>query len=109
MKVYVENIVKNRKIGEQYMKLLILNFLQRQKLFRQNFNTNVKNTNEPEFLPYELKLFFKTMATKQGLYRQVMIMRRKYPENKNEKENTKKYNFQGQFPILKLWFYLEHE
>ena len=36
------------------------------------------------------------MATKQGLYSQVVMIRRKDLDNKKEKENTKKYNFQGQ-------------
>ena len=49
------------------------------------------------------------MAMKQGLYAQVVVIRRKDLENKKEKENTNKYNFQGQSAISRRWFDLDHE
>ena len=49
------------------------------------------------------------MAMEQGLYAQVVMIRRKESENKKEKENTKKYNFQGKFARSRRWFYLDHE
>ena len=36
------------------------------------------------------------MATEKGFYKKVAMIRRKDLENKEQKENTKKYNFQGQ-------------
>ena len=41
MKVDVGNIAKNIIFKDQYMKLLILHFLQQRNVFRQNFLTNV--------------------------------------------------------------------
>ena len=49
------------------------------------------------------------MATKQGLNAQVFMIRRKDLDHKKEKENTNKYNFQGQSARSILWFDLDHE
>ena len=49
------------------------------------------------------------MAVEQGFCAQVVIIRRKDLDNKKEKENTNKYNFQGWSTISKRWFYLDHE
>ena len=49
------------------------------------------------------------MATEQGLYAQVVMIRRKESENKKEKENNKKYNFQGKSSRSRRWFNLDHE
>ena len=37
------------------------------------------------------------------------MIRRKYLDNKKEKEKTKKSNFQGQSPRSISWFYIDHE
>ena len=46
---------------------------------------------------------------KQGLYAQVVMIFRKYSENQKEKENTKKYNFQGIYAISRRWLDLDHK
>ena len=49
------------------------------------------------------------MATEQGLYVKFVMIHRKEPENKKEKENTKKYNLQGQPSRSRSWFDINHE
>ena len=49
------------------------------------------------------------MATEQGLNAQVVMICRKYLDNKREKENTKKYNVQGQSARSIRWFDPDHE
>ena len=49
------------------------------------------------------------MSTEKGLYAQVVMIRQKYSENKKEKENTKKYNFQEKSARSRRWFDLDHE
>ena len=51
----------------------------------------------------------KRMAMEQGLYEQVFMIRQRDLDNKKEKENTKKYNFQNQYEISKRWFDLDYE
>ena len=46
---------------------------------------------------------------KQGFYEQVVMILRKESENKKEKENTKKYNFQEKSSRSRRWFDLDHE
>ena len=46
---------------------------------------------------------------KQGLYEQVVMIRRKDSDNKKENENTKIYNFQRKSAISIRWFHLNHE
>ena len=45
----------------------------------------------------------------QELYTQVVMILQKESENKKEKENTKKYNFQGQSARSRRLFVLDHE
>ena len=45
----------------------------------------------------------------QGFYAQVVTIRQKESENKKDKENTKKYNFQGKSARSRRWFDLDHE
>ena len=49
------------------------------------------------------------MAMEQGLYAQVGMIRRRESYDKKAKENTKKYNFQGQSARSRRWFDLDHE
>ena len=49
------------------------------------------------------------MATEQGLYAQVVMIRRRESYDKNEKGNTKKYNFRGKSARSRRWFDLDHE
>ena len=44
----------------------------------------------------------------QGLYAQVVMIFRKESEDKKEKENTKKYNFQGKSARSRRWFDLDY-
>ena len=55
----------------------------------------LNNKNQPQFLPSDVKIVLKKMAMEQGLYAQAVMIRQKDLDNKKEKENTKKYNFQG--------------
>ena len=45
----------------------------------------------------------------QGLYAQLVIISRKYYDNKKVKEKTKKYNFQRKSAKSIRWFDLDHE
>ena len=49
------------------------------------------------------------MTMEQGLYAQVVVIRLNDLDNDKEKENTKKYNFQGQSGRSIRWFNLDHE
>ena len=49
------------------------------------------------------------MVIEQGLYAQVVMIPRKDLYNKKEKENTKKYNFQGKSARSRRWFDLDHK
>ena len=42
------------------------------------------NPNQPQFLPSEVKVFLKIMATGQGLYAQVVMIHRKDSDDKKE-------------------------
>ena len=44
-----------------------------------------------------------------GVYAEAFVICQKYLNNKIGKENTKKYNFQGQSSISIHWFYLDHD
>ena len=43
-----------------------------------------------------------------GLYAQVVVIRRRESDDKKEKDKTKKYNFQGQSTRKKTCFDLDH-
>ena len=45
----------------------------------------------------------------QGLFSQVVIIFQKKSQDKKEKKNTKKYNFQGQPARSRRWFDTDHE
>ena len=49
------------------------------------------------------------MDMEQGLYAQVVMIRRKESDNKKGIENIKKHNFQGQSARSGRWFDLDHE
>ena len=49
------------------------------------------------------------MATENGLYAQVVMIRRRESDDKKEKYKTKKYNFQGKPARTKRWSDLDHE
>ena len=51
----------------------------------------------------------KKMAIEQCLYAQVVMIHRKDPDNKKEKEKTKTYDFQGKSARSTRWFDLDHE
>ena len=48
------------------------------------------------------------MAVEQGLYAQVVMIRQRESDDKKEKENTKKYNFQGQPARSRRCFNIDH-
>ena len=49
------------------------------------------------------------MAMEKVLYSQVVMILQKESYNKKEKENTKKYKFQGQSARSRSWLDLDHE
>ena len=49
------------------------------------------------------------MATAQGLYAQVVMVRRKGSDNEKGELKKKKYKFQGKSSRLMRWFYIDHE
>ena len=49
------------------------------------------------------------MSLENGLYAQVVMIRRRELYDKKEKYKTKTYNFQGQSARKKHWFDLDHE
>ena len=57
MRVDVENTPQ--KVGDQYMKLLIPHFLQKQKFPTPDFLEICKNPKEPQLLPSEVKVALK--------------------------------------------------
>ena len=67
------------------------------------------NSNEAQFIPLEVKNNIKRMAMDQGLYAQVIMIRRKdlkfvaTDKNKNEA----KFKFQGQSARSQRWFDLD--
>ena len=69
------------------------------------------NTNEAQFLPLEVKNNINRMAMEQGLYAQVIILRRKdlkfVATDKNKKES--KFKFQGHSARSQRWFYLDFD
>ena len=82
-------------------------FLKETDLFPDDFIKKCKdNTNEAQFLPLEVKNDTKQMATEQGLYAQVVKIRRKdlkfTAENKNK--NDAKFKFHGQSARSQRWF-----
>ena len=64
------------------------------------------NANDAQFIPLEMQNNIKQMVTEQGLYAQVIMLRRKYlkfvaaDKNKNEA----KFKFQGQSARSQRWF-----
>ena len=69
------------------------------------------NENESQFIPLDMKNNIKRMATEQGLYAQVVKLRRKYlkliTENKNK--NQVKFKFQGLSARSQRWFDLDFD
>ena len=49
------------------------------------------------------------MDREQGLYAQMVLIRQRHPYYKEEKENTRKYNFQGQSSRSRRWFDFDHK
>ena len=49
------------------------------------------------------------MAMQQELYEKVVVICQRESDDKKERENTKKYNFQGQSERSRRWFDLDHE
>ena len=49
------------------------------------------------------------MALENGLCSQVVMIRRRYLDDKKEKEKTKIYNFHGQPARARRWFDIDHE
>ena len=49
------------------------------------------------------------MATEQGLYTQVFMIRRNDSDDEKERKNTNKYNFQGQSARSMRCFDFDHE
>ena len=87
MKVDVGNIAKNIIFKDQYMKLLILHFLQQRNVFRQNVLTNVIKI-QMNLSSYRLEsneLFLNGYVTRVIC---TSFIHRKEPDNKKEKENT---------------------
>ena len=48
------------------------------------------------------------MAMEHGLYVQVVMIRWRESDDKKEKENTKKYNFQGLSARSRRWFDIDN-
>ena len=67
------------------------------------------NANEAQFLPLDVKNNIKKMAMEQGLYAQVVMLRRKDLKliGANKNKNEAKLKFQGQSAISQSWFDIE--
>ena len=98
MNVDIENISSFKiYFGDQYMKLLKIHIFKKQNYFQYNcLNQCRNNPNNPQSIPNEIKSALKKMSIEHRLYTKVGMIHRKESENKKERENTKKYNFQGQ-------------
>ena len=91
------------------MKLLKVHVLQRKFIPNKCLYQCRNNTNEHQNISNKIKAALKTMATKQGLYAQVVTIRRRESDNENEIEKIKKYNFQRKSSRSRRWFDLDHE
>ena len=97
---YMSKISPKNKYGDQYMKLLILHFW-RNNFFLQAFLDLWKNNpNQPQLLPPEFRVVLKIMATEQGLYAKMVMIRQNDSDNKKRKKKinniTSKVNPQDQ-------------
>ena len=67
--VDVKNIDKNKKtIFIPIYEVIDAPFLNKMEKFPQEFQTYVKKSNQPQFLPSDVKIFLRRMAMEQGLY-----------------------------------------
>ena len=95
--------------GDQYTKLSMPHFLKKRTFSTRFLDLCKNNPNQPQFQTSDVKTVLRIMAMEQGLYEQVVMIRRNNLDNKKEKENTKKYKFQGQSARSKRWLDLDHE
>ena len=64
------------------MKLFTPHLSKKQIFFQIIFRLMYKNTNKPQFIPSDVKIVFKIMATEQGLYAQVFMILQKDLDDK---------------------------
>ena len=88
------------------MKLLILHFLKKRIFSRSLFRLIYKFSNQNQLLPSGFKLVLNIMATEQGLCAQLVMICRKYSENKWKRKirinMTSEGNLQDQYAGLIL-------
>ena len=85
MKVDVQNIAKNKNHIENNIWSYWCFFLETNIVPQYLLELCKNNPNQPQFLPSEVKLVLKIMAIEQVLYAQVVMIRQKGYDNKNEK------------------------
>ena len=96
MKIDVENIDKDiKKIWIPIYEVIDAPFLKKRTFYNSIFRPMLKNPNQHNFLPSDVKTVMKIIATEQRLYEQVVMIRQKGLDSIKEKETTKKYNLQG--------------
>ena len=98
MNLDIENIASSsQQIWRSIYEVIDDTYLKKMKLFPTEFLDHCKKKiNEPQNIPSEFKTVILKKALEQGLYTQVVMIRRKESDYIKEKYKTKKYNFQGQ-------------
>ena len=96
MKVDIKNIDKNKNtIWGLIYEVIDAPFLEKRIFSHKLFRLMFKYLNQPQFLPSDVKIVLKRMATEQWLYEQVVMIRQKDLDNKKEKENTNNITSKG--------------
>ena len=110
MNLAIENISStSQQLQRSLYEVIHDDYFKSVRLFPTEFKTNVKNQNEPQNIPNEFKSALKKMALENGLYAQVVMIRRTELDDKKEKDKTKKYYFQGKSARTKHWFDLDRD
>ena len=83
MKVYVKNIDKSiEKIWGPIYEVIDTPFFEETAIFPHYFHDLCKDPNQPQLLPYDVKIVLKIMAMEQGLYAQVVMICQKDLDDK---------------------------
>ena len=80
--------------------------------FPDNFFKHCKNNvNEAHNIPIDIKNNINQMSMEQGLYAQVVMLRKKYVKNteSNKYKNEDKFKFQGQSARSQRWFDIDFD
>ena len=119
MNIFIENIntfEKRNKVNEKQWRTIYEvieeDYFEESGIFPDDFIKLCKdNANESQFVPLEVQNNINIMATEQGLYAQVVMLRRKYLKfiAENNNKNEAKFKFQGHSARSQRWFDLDFD